>query len=82
MIERRLEGRQPLDLSADAITLEGDVLHLKGSVRIVMGPDTFVRADEATFDRAAKRVRLIGNVWASLGPSSSAPRPKPRVDYR
>jgi len=83
-IERRIEARQPLDVSADAITIEGDVLRLKGNVRIVIGPDTFVRTEEAAFDRAAKRVQLIGNVWASLGPSAGIAlrNRNPRVEYR
>ena len=84
VIERRIEARQPLDVSADAITIEGDVLRLKGNVRIVIGPDTFVRTEEAAFDRAAKRVQLIGNVWASLGPSAGIAlrNRNPRVEYR
>jgi len=82
LIERRLETAQPLDLEADTITLEGDVLHLKGSVRIVLGTDSFVRADQAKFDRAAMRVQLIGNAWASLGFASGVTLPRPKIEYR
>ena len=83
-IERRIEARQPFDLSADTITIEGDVVRLKGHVRIVLGPDMFVRTDEATFDRAARRVQLIGNVWVSRGasPGAALPRPAPGPEYR
>ena len=83
VIERRIEARQPLDVSADAITIEGDILRLKGNVRIALGPDTFVRTEEAAFDRAAKRVQLI-DAWASLGPSAGIAlrNRNPRVEYR
>ena len=35
LVERRLRMQQPLDLSADSITFDGKLLHLKGHVRVV-----------------------------------------------
>jgi lipopolysaccharide assembly outer membrane protein LptD (OstA) len=81
VVERALETHQRLGLSADRITLTDDVLHLSGKVRITIGGDTLIRADEATIDRGAGKVELGGNVSATLGPSSGI-RPAPRIDYR
>jgi len=80
LVERRLQLQQSLDLSADSITFDGKLLHLKGHVRIVWLPDTIIRVEEVTIDDA--KVELIGNVNASFGSSSGVPFPLPRVEYR
>lgn len=78
-IERRLDARQPVELSADSIALTGKVLHLKGHARAVWLPDTVIQAEEITIDDG--RVELVGNVNATLGSSSGVPLP-PRIQYR
>jgi hypothetical protein len=82
VIERGLQSNQRVRLAADRITLTGVVLRLIGKVRITLGTDTLIQADEATLDRGAHTVELVGNVRASLGPSVLPPFPRPRIDYR
>jgi hypothetical protein len=80
-VERRLEAQQPLDLSADSITLTGGSLRLKGHAHIVWLPDTSIVVEEVTID--GSRVQLIGDINASLGRSSGVPLPSPpTVDFR
>jgi lipopolysaccharide assembly outer membrane protein LptD (OstA) len=81
-IERRLAAQQPVELAADTITLIGDVLRLKGHVKLVCGSDTFITAEEVTIDRSRNRVELIGNVHASWGRSSGMIGDSPRIQYR
>ena len=73
---------RPIRLSADTITLTGDVLRLNGTVRIVIRPDTLTQADEVALDRGNRTADLIGKVRASLGPSAGVPLARPRIDYR
>ena len=82
VITRSLQASRPVGLSADTITLTGDVLHLNGRVRIVIRPDTLIQADDTTLDRGNRTVELKGNVRASLGPSSGVQLPDIRIDYR
>jgi hypothetical protein len=82
VIEQRLKAQQPVKLSADSITLNGTVLELKGHVRIVLLPDTLIRAEEARVNGST--VELIGDVNAVFGPSSGVPHPfpPPRIEFR
>jgi hypothetical protein len=66
LIHERLVARQPLRLSADAITLTGDTLRLAGHATVSFD-DTSVVADETTIDRDTSRVELSGTVHATLG---------------
>jgi lipopolysaccharide assembly outer membrane protein LptD (OstA) len=75
VIQARVNSQQPVKLSAERITLAGDVLTLAGRVRIRFD-DTFIVTDEARFNQEAKRVELIGSVRAFFnvtdrGPASS-----------
>ena len=63
LIQARVESRQPVRLSARTITLTGDTLRLSGRARIWFD-DVSILADEAAFDRTAKRIDLDGNVNA------------------
>jgi lipopolysaccharide assembly outer membrane protein LptD (OstA) len=60
-IEQRLRSNVAMRLAADSITLTGETLSLSGNVRIRF-ERIIVIADQATIDRAARRVTLGGNV--------------------
>jgi hypothetical protein len=80
-VERRLQSQQPVELSADSITLTGKLLSLKGHVRVVWLPDTVIRAEEVRISEGT--VELIGDVNASFGRSSGVPLPRPpQIEFR
>jgi lipopolysaccharide assembly outer membrane protein LptD (OstA) len=78
-VQSLLESRQPVHLSADAVTLTGNALRLTGHARFRFG-DTLIVADEAVVDQVTKRVELVGNVRA-FGPAPRGAVP-PRIQYR
>jgi hypothetical protein len=80
LIEVRLRSSLPVELTADTITVIGDVLRLKGQVKFAFD-DTWISAEEATLNRAANKVTLIGNVAAHLG-RELTPKNLPRIDFR
>ena len=76
IIESRLKSQEPISVSAETITVTGDVLSLKGKVALRFGGDTIVRADEAEVNPTTHAVQLLGNVRATLGRSA---RPAPEI---
>jgi len=79
LIRARIESQQPVQLSAETITLTGDTLRLAGRA-LIRFSDTSVRAEEIVVNPVTKRIDLLGTVNAFLG-SDVAP-PAPRIEFR
>ena len=80
MVQRRIQSQQPVQLSAETITLTGDTLRLSGRAWIRFN-DTSIRADEAVINQATKRLELAGSVNTFLGSASDCAAP-PRLEFR
>jgi lipopolysaccharide assembly outer membrane protein LptD (OstA) len=80
MVQRRIQSQQPVQLSAETITLAGDTLRLSGRAWIRFN-DTSIRSDEAVFNQATKRLELVGSVNTFLGSASDCAA-VPRLEFR
>jgi hypothetical protein len=83
-IQARLVSQQPLRLSAQRVSLEGDTLRLTGQASIAFG-DTTVQAEEIVIDQSSKQVALTTVRKIFIGARSRcAPPPssRPRIEYR
>src|SRR5262245_29190495 len=83
-IEERLVAQQPVRLSAERISLEGNTLRLSGNASISF-EGTRVKAEEIAIDQASKHVAFttVRNILIGSG-SRCAPPPSslPRIEYR
>ena len=89
LIRARIESQQPLQLSAETITLTGDTLRLAGRAWIrfndVGAPASpargaSIQAEEIVVNPVTKRIDLLGTVRAFLGPDVAPPAP--RIEFR
>jgi len=83
-IQARLVSQQPLQLSADKVSLEGDTLRLNGNARIRFD-DTTVIAEEIAITQSSKSVELTHVTRIFIGARSRcAPPPSalPKIEYR
>jgi hypothetical protein len=68
-------------LSAETITLTGDVLRLSGGA-MVRFDDTSIRAAEIVVNQVTKDVEFRGRVMAFLGAGVVDGRDLPRIEFR
>jgi lipopolysaccharide assembly outer membrane protein LptD (OstA) len=81
LIQARLAAQKPVRLSAQNVSLTGDMLRLTGHAKVWFDATT-VQADEIVINQSSKRVEIKGlrNVYLG-GDTSCAPSP-PTVRYR
>ena len=83
-IQDRLMAQQPVRLSADKISLEGDTLRLTGNARVRFD-DTTVIAEEVIINQSSKQVDFTRVRRIDIGSGSRcAPPPSafPKIEYR
>ena len=89
LLRARIESQQPMQLSADTITLTGDTLRLAGRAWIRFNEaaaaasplgGASIRAEEIVVNPVTKKIELSGKVDAFLG-SDVAPA-APRIEFR
>lgn len=82
-IQDRLRSQQPVRLSADRISLEGDTLRLSGRASIRFNGTT-IEAEEVVIEQASKEVVLttVRNVSIGSGSRCAPPSRRPRVEFR
>lgn len=80
LVEARLRASLPLELSADTITLTGNVVRLVGHARVTFD-DTWISAEEMSLNQMTGQVAITGNLFVHLG-RALTPKDLPRIQFR
>ena len=82
LVKAYLEAEEPLRVSADRVTLEGERLHLVGNASLRIGTTT-AKAREIVLNQTTKQVEFYNLRLVSYGTGTPcAPPPPPPVQFR